>query len=94
MKYILSLITKQGSLFVNPIAEFFIFCSSKHTQNRFSKNFSVFLKLGFTFWGLKFVISEGVPPTQGWRPLRRTLTIEYQIIKYVTRTDEPGSMYA
>ena len=54
----------------------------------------LFFELGFTFWGSNVGISEGVPPTQGRRPLRRTLTIEYQIIRYVTQTDEPGSMYA
>jgi hypothetical protein len=53
-----------------------------------------FLEPWLTFRGGYFRISEGVPPPRGRRPLRRTLTIEYQIIKYVTRTDEPGSMYA
>ena len=54
----------------------------------------IFLKTDYDFGGLNVRICEGGPPPQGRRPLRRTLTIEYQIIKYVTRTDEPGSMYA
>ena len=42
-----------------------------------------YFETGLTLPPSNVRICEGVPPTQGRRPLRRTLTIEYQIIKYI-----------
>ena len=50
MKYILSLITKQGGLFVNPISKLFCFLSDKELSKQLRKNI-------FTFFEIRVYIS-------------------------------------